>query len=88
MGTESYEQLRYCCTLKEHVLSISLGLYTLIDSDSCEDSHHVNELSIIINKDLTRLDKIQFQMQLRELCYFLEEVTHAVAGVDMLPQAL
>lgn len=62
MGTESYEGLPVCCTLlKEHIFSFSLELCSIInDSDSCEDTRHVNEMSIIINKDLTRLNKIEF----------------------------
>lgn len=62
MGTESYEGLPVCCILlKEHIFSFSLELHTIInDSDSCEDTHHANEMSIIINKDLTRLNKIEF----------------------------
>lgn len=39
------------------------------DTDICKDNHQVNEISIIINNDWTRLDKIECQTQLNGLCY-------------------
>lgn len=40
------------------------------DADLREDNGHVNEFSIVVNNDLTRLDETEFQMQHIELGYF------------------
>lgn len=40
------------------------------DAHRCEDTNHVHESSIIISDDFARLDKIEFETQLNELCYF------------------
>lgn len=64
ISSGSYEghAVRYSF-LKPPVFSVSLWLYWIInDSDLCEDTDHINEFSIIINNDFTRLEKIEFSL--------------------------
>lgn len=39
------------------------------DTDLCKDTNHINELSIIVSNDFTRLDKTEFYTQLNELLF-------------------
>lgn len=70
-----------------------ISLYIVInDTDLCEVADHVNDFSIFINSDLTRLDKSDFWTQLDELCYFSDRppggATDAVLRGDLVATAL
>lgn len=69
MHSESHDgQPVYYTLLKDKLTQFCV--ITMNDPDPCGDSDHVNELILIINNDLTRLDKIKFWTQLNRLCCF------------------
>lgn len=63
MGTESYEG-----QLVSHTPAEIRHFLIIDDTRLSEHMDHVNEFSIIISNNLTRLDKIEL-----ELCYFPEQ---------------
>lgn len=56
--------------LSWNILELCLFYVDASDTDLCDGTDHVNEFSIIINNDLTWLDKIEFWTQLNGLRYF------------------